>query len=112
MTDKTFKVVREDARGRTVTVLDGNERDARKFISDNYPRVHVEPGSATEAAPDAWLVTPDGKREVFFGPDYVDDNDKFAPGFGPHPDDNKKGAKKEAAPKKETAPAFNKQEGQ
>jgi hypothetical protein len=57
--DGLWKVVK---KGRVI--FEGIESDARRWIADNYPRVHVQPGSPDPAAPDAVLQAPDGHKEV------------------------------------------------
>jgi hypothetical protein len=61
-------------------IFEGIEKDARLFISDNFPRVHVEPGSPDPTTPDAKLRAPDGTDYVHTGPgDYVP-LDEYDPG--------------------------------
>lgn len=55
--------------GKGKVVFEGAEADARKFIADHFPRVHVEPGSSEAPTPDAKLVSPDGKEETYAGPE-------------------------------------------
>lgn len=68
MAEELWKVV-QSVGGRVRTVFEGIEEDARKYISDHFPRVHVEPGSPDEPAPDATLVSPTGDVESFQGPE-------------------------------------------
>jgi len=55
-------------------VFEGLEDAARKHISDNFPRLHVEP-HGVEPTPDAVLVAPDANPdtgegiEIFHGPE-------------------------------------------
>lgn len=62
----TWKVVRQ-RNGRESVVFEGTEDDARRFIGDNYPRVHVEPGSNETPRPDALLKSPTGDYESCVG---------------------------------------------
>jgi hypothetical protein len=55
------------SKGRVA--FEGLEKDARTFLENHYPRVHVEPGSADEPAPDASLKSPNGDVEHFHGPE-------------------------------------------
>jgi len=115
---ETWKVVRNNpARpGQTTTLVEGTEWDCRKALANAYPRMHVEPGSVDEPTPDAWLVSPDGEKEVHYGSEYVDESGEYEDGFGPHPDDvtyedddeveETPKPKRSSTPKKKTAPAF------
>lgn len=49
-------------------VFDGAEKDARKFLENNFPRLHLaDNGSAPE--PDAQLTNDNGVAEQFHGPE-------------------------------------------
>lgn len=50
----------------------GTEEDARKYVQDNFPRVHVQPGSVAEPEADATLVNPDGGRSQWLTTDWKD----------------------------------------
>lgn len=51
-------------------VFEGTEKDARKYIENNYPRVHVEPGiPSDEFLPDAVFQDDSGNIEHYHGPE-------------------------------------------
>lgn len=51
---------------RARVLFEGLEEDARKFVQDNFPRAHVEPGMTVEkAVPDVHLVKDDGSKEEY-----------------------------------------------
>lgn len=62
-----FRVI--DKAGRRL--FEGLEKDAREFITKNFPRVHVQPGneSVEDAVPDVTLVAPDKSEDTYHGPD-------------------------------------------
>lgn len=43
-------------------LFEGTEADAQQYLRDNFPRVHVQPGSVNEPVPDAVHVAPNGTR--------------------------------------------------
>lgn len=45
------------------TVFEGIEKDARKYISNHFPRVHAEPNGQDDPVPDAVLVGPKGTEQ-------------------------------------------------
>jgi hypothetical protein len=49
--------------------MEAPERDARKYIEDHFPRVHVQPGSNAPPMVDAILKSADGVEEHFHGPE-------------------------------------------
>lgn len=52
--------------GKTRTVFEGLEHEARRYVENNFPRPHVEPGTVTDnPAPDAVLVKEDGSKETY-----------------------------------------------
>lgn len=59
------KVVTNSDPSRVRTVFEGLVSDARKFIQNNYPRAHVEPGNSDPGTPDVRLVHPDGSAETY-----------------------------------------------
>lgn len=65
----TWQVVRR-RNGRESVVFDGTEDDARQYLQNNYPRVHVEPGSGTnDSVADALLKSPTEEYSAFHGPE-------------------------------------------
>lgn len=60
----------KDGTVRRRTLFEGLEADARRFITDNFPRMHLENGE-TEAVPDVHLVHGNGDKEHFDGNDWV-----------------------------------------
>lgn len=58
--------------GREKLLFAGTEDDARKFITDNFPRIHVEPGTDKDddLVPNVQLHGPDG-TEHFNGTEWV-----------------------------------------
>lgn len=117
----TWTVVRS-RNGRESVIFDGTENDARKFLADNYPRVHVEPNSADTPAPDALLKSPTGDYEACVGtqtvgnaiiPSFVtsDANGSLEPDDTENDNDEDNApaprtAAKKTAAKKTAAPAF------
>lgn len=123
----TWQVVRR-RNGRESVLFDGGEDDARQYLSQNYPRVHVEPGSPDPAVPDALLKSPAGDYESCVGtmalgsvtvPRFINTDedgtpeDSEDPGSDDDEDDSdvvvppaKTTAAKKTAAKKTAAPAF------
>lgn len=66
MTD--WKVV-TTAADRTRTLFSGLEKDCRKYISEHFPRAHVEPGFNDPGKPDVKLVGPDGTEDTHHAED-------------------------------------------
>lgn len=67
MVSKTDWVVKA-GDGRMARVVNAGPEDSmRKFIENNYPRLHVEPNSNVPPQPDAVLVSPSGDEEHFHG---------------------------------------------
>lgn len=59
------KVYSRNASGNfTRLEFDGLEEDARKHIVDNFPRLHIEPGSHDEPEASAKLVVNDGDDPI------------------------------------------------
>lgn len=56
--DRQWQVVSKGS----MLLFAGTEDDARKFIQDNFPRVHTQPGSVAKPEADANLISPDGAR--------------------------------------------------
>lgn len=56
-----FRVVTNPANGRARTIFEGIEADARQFLQEKFPRVHVEPGGDVPV-PDALLIPPNGSK--------------------------------------------------
>lgn len=63
----------------------GTEEDARAYVENNFPRVHVQPGSVNEPEHDAHVLAPDGTKHHYYGADgggwrdeSEDDEDAFA----------------------------------
>lgn len=57
-----FKVV--DNVGRKL--FEGLEKDARHFVENNFPRMHVQPGNESmDVKPDVTLHGPDGSTDTF-----------------------------------------------
>lgn len=54
------------------TLFSGLEDDARKFLTDHFPRLHVNPGSQDEPIPDAVLAHPDGTVQFHDGTKWQD----------------------------------------
>lgn len=118
----TWKVVRH-RNGREAVIFDGNEDDARMFLQNNYPRVHVEPGSPDSGAPDALLKSPENDYSAYHGPEtgFVDTDEGGIPTDADDDNDDadddddddvvtppvkKTTAAKKTAARKTTAPAF------
>jgi hypothetical protein len=64
-----YKVQSNNNPSRVRTLFQGLEKDARRFIENNFPRPHVEPGTNDEAVPDVALVAPDGSKETYHAED-------------------------------------------
>jgi len=46
----------------------GDEESARAYVENNFPRIHVDPGSVlVNPRADVVLVLPDGSEEEFIG---------------------------------------------
>lgn len=72
-----FEVRTHEAFGRVKTLFAGTEEDARKFVTDNFPRIHVEPGINQEPTPNVVLISPGGdasSAEHYDGKDWVNPN--------------------------------------
>jgi hypothetical protein len=52
-------------------VFKGTEDDARDYVERNFPRHHVDPAAPAMEAPepDVYLVTGNGKKEMYLGPE-------------------------------------------
>lgn len=70
MTAQVVTFIGESRRERVV--FDGNEEDARTYLEQHFPRLHVEPGSPDEPAPDAVLVSETGTRSFYDGREWAD----------------------------------------
>jgi hypothetical protein len=53
------------------TVFEGPLSDARTYVENNFPRLHVEPGSTGEPEPDAVIVAPNGTTTYWNGSEHV-----------------------------------------
>lgn len=56
---------------RERTVFAGNEKDARLYVENNFPRPHIEPGmdyTDEGLQPDVALISPTGDVHHYFGP--------------------------------------------
>lgn len=124
----TWKVVRRRVDGSFSgnAVFEGTEDDARRWLSDNFPRVHVEPNTPDSGSPDALLVSPDGDHEACVGtqgignavlPHFIDVDDRGVPLDSEEQDETEADdetvesvkstpAKKTAAAKKTAPPKF------
>jgi len=51
------------------TLFQGLEKDARRFVENNFPRAHVEPPSQEPGIPDVQLVSPSGAEETYHAED-------------------------------------------
>lgn len=81
MADEQFKVTSPDGKK---TLFQGLEDAARKFIENNFPRLHATPGSNygdEGPQPDVQLLRPDGKSETFHA-----DQGWIAPPADPEPE--------------------------
>jgi hypothetical protein len=70
--DKPWRVLATD--GRRV-YFEGPEKEARKHVENNYPRVHVEPGSVygdEGPPPDVHLASSSGSKEYWNGEEWSD----------------------------------------
>lgn len=70
-----WQVKRFGPTGTGRTLFEGIESDARLYLENNYPRVHVEPGSADDPTVNAVLVAPDGSLHAFDGEEWHTDSD-------------------------------------
>ena len=62
------EVKSKDAGGRVRVHFQGNEADARRYVEQNFPRPHVEPGSVAERLyADVQLHSPDGTVQELHG---------------------------------------------
>lgn len=60
---------------RGQVVHEGDEDSARTYVVNNYPRVHVEPGSASTPEPDAVLAHPGGGHSYWNGSEWLNPDD-------------------------------------
>jgi hypothetical protein len=78
MAEQWFVKTRDAFGQYSRTLFAGIEKDARTFIEQNFPRLHVEPGSYSGEdgpAPDAVLVGADKSVQHFNGADWVKPGD-------------------------------------
>ena len=51
---------------RARVLFEGLEEEARRFVENNFPRAHVEPGTVVEQpVPDVELVKDNGSKETY-----------------------------------------------
>ena len=79
------KVLTRDNRGNFGRLaFDGTESDARQYIINNFPRLHIEPGMNVEPEADA-VLSVDGADDDFWNGDVWyseksnDDSDDIRP---------------------------------
>jgi hypothetical protein len=63
-----FRVMTGEGKS-AVTLMEAPEKDARKYVEDHFPRIHIQPGVNTPPSPDAYLRGPDDTEEHFHGPE-------------------------------------------
>lgn len=89
-----WKVSQSLPSGATRTLFAGTEEDARAFVENNFPRVHVEPGSGNDPKPDVTLTDPQGTETTFDGvwsddKEDADDTEPREVGVRPSPNASK-----------------------
>jgi hypothetical protein len=50
-------------------IFEGNEKDARTYVENNFPRMHAEPGAGVDPSPDVEFFDPDGVVSHYHGPE-------------------------------------------
>lgn len=71
MTEPTVRVASKDGRK---TFFEGTDKDARTYVENNFPRLHVEPGVHYENGPEPDAVLYSEGKEVghFDGTEWSD----------------------------------------
>lgn len=71
MTTRVVTFVGESRRERVV--FEGLEDDAREFITQRFPRLHIEPGThyGDDGPPADAVIDTDGKREFYDGKNWL-----------------------------------------
>lgn len=65
-----YKVTNADG---SRVLFEGNEKDARDHITNNYPRVHSEPGAnyGDDGPPPSAVLSSSGGKEFYNGAEWV-----------------------------------------
>lgn len=69
-TQEQHRVVTRNKR----EVFAGTQEDAQQYVRNNFPRLHIEPGTTGAPEPDAAIIAPDNSITYFNGSEFVDPN--------------------------------------